>query len=219
MSDELKTKVRLSLEKEMIFKCDLGSMKVKDCYIDDTNKDEVDMLGPNPTRMLALALLGCLSASFIFCLKKKNLTLDDLKAAPFDLVIIIDTNSCSQLPNFEQYLKNNRKPVLVIDHHVTSDGLGDVELIDSTSAATGEIVLELLKYADWPVNQKAAEALFVAVSNDTGWFRFGNTTSRTLRIAAELVDAGADPTGIYRKIYQSLSPARFGLMTAMLGTL
>jgi len=80
MSEEMKTKVGLSLEQEMIFSCDLGDMKVKDCYVDDTNKDEVDMLGPNPTRMLGLALLGCLSASFIFCLKKRNLTLDDLKA-------------------------------------------------------------------------------------------------------------------------------------------
>jgi uncharacterized OsmC-like protein len=80
MSEGMKTKVGLSLEKEMIFSCDLGDMEVKDCYVDDTHKDEVDMLGPNPTRMLGLALLGCLSASFIFCLKKRNLTLDDLKA-------------------------------------------------------------------------------------------------------------------------------------------
>ena len=80
MSEEVKPKVRITLEKEMIFKCDLGDLKVKDCYIDDTNKNEVDMLGPNPSRMLGLALLGCLSASFIFCLKKKNLTLDDLNA-------------------------------------------------------------------------------------------------------------------------------------------
>jgi organic hydroperoxide reductase OsmC/OhrA len=80
MSEEVKPKVGITLEKEMIFKCDLGNMKVKDCYIDDTNKDEVDMLGPNPSRLLGLALLGCLSASFIFCLKKKNLGLDDLNA-------------------------------------------------------------------------------------------------------------------------------------------
>ena len=76
----MKTKVGLSLDKEMIFKCDLGNMKVKDCYIDEQNKDEVDMLGPNPSRMLGLAVLGCLSASFIFCLKKRELSLDDLKA-------------------------------------------------------------------------------------------------------------------------------------------
>lgn len=80
MSEGMKTKVGLSLEQEMIFSCDLGDMEVKDCYVDDTHKDEVDMLGPNPTKMLGLALLGCLSASFIFCLKKRNLTLDDLKA-------------------------------------------------------------------------------------------------------------------------------------------
>ncbi len=80
MSEGMKPKVSITLEKEMIFKCDLGDLNVKDCYIDDTHKDEVDMLGPNPSRLLGLALLGCLSASFIFCLKKKNLTLDDLNA-------------------------------------------------------------------------------------------------------------------------------------------
>jgi len=80
MTEGLKTKVGLTLEEEMIFKCDLGEMKVKDCYIDEAHKDEVDMLGPNPSRMLAMAILGCLSASFIFCLKKRNFTLDNLKA-------------------------------------------------------------------------------------------------------------------------------------------
>ncbi len=80
MSEVMKTKVGLSLEEKMIFKCELGEMKVKDCYIDDTHKEEVDMLGPNPSRMLAMAVLGCLSASFIFCLKKREFTLEDLKA-------------------------------------------------------------------------------------------------------------------------------------------
>ncbi|MFX1315445.1 MAG: OsmC family protein [Promethearchaeota archaeon] len=80
MSEGIKTKVGLELEDEMIFRCDLGDMKVKDCYIDESHKDEINMLGPNPSRMLALAVLGCLSASFIFCLKKKDLSLDNLKA-------------------------------------------------------------------------------------------------------------------------------------------
>jgi organic hydroperoxide reductase OsmC/OhrA len=80
MSDEMKTKVGLTLEEEMIFKCDLGEMKVKDCYIDESHKEEVNMLGPNPSRMLGVAVLGCLSASFIFCLKKREFSLDNLKA-------------------------------------------------------------------------------------------------------------------------------------------
>jgi uncharacterized OsmC-like protein len=80
MSEDSKPKVGITLEKDMIFKCNLGEMKVKDCFIDDTHQEEADMLGPNPSRLLGLALLGCLSASFIFCLKKKELTVDDLKA-------------------------------------------------------------------------------------------------------------------------------------------
>ncbi len=76
----MKTKVGLSLENGMLFKCDLGEMKVKDCYIDDEHHEEVDMLGPNPSRMLGLAVIGCLSASFIFCLKKRNFNVDNLKA-------------------------------------------------------------------------------------------------------------------------------------------
>ncbi|MHA1294004.1 MAG: OsmC family protein [Promethearchaeota archaeon] len=80
MPEEAKTHVKLSLEKDMIFKCDMGEMALKECYIDETNLNEADKWGPNPARLLGIALLGCLSASFIFCLKKKNFTLDDLEA-------------------------------------------------------------------------------------------------------------------------------------------
>ena len=82
ISNEITTKVGIKLgesESQMIFKCDLGDMKVKDCYIDEEHHEEVDMLGPNPARLLALGVLGCLSASFIFCLKKRDFTLDDFK--------------------------------------------------------------------------------------------------------------------------------------------
>ncbi len=80
MAEETKTKVGIKLEKDMIFKCDMGQMALKDCYIDETNQDEVDKWGPNPSRLLGMALLGCLSASFIFCLKKRNFSIDNLKA-------------------------------------------------------------------------------------------------------------------------------------------
>ncbi|MEJ2701485.1 MAG: DHH family phosphoesterase, partial [Sedimentisphaerales bacterium] len=80
----------------------------------------------------------------------------------FDLIVIVDTNSMSQLPKFDEYLKGNDKPVLVVDHHTTGDSLGDAELLDSTAGAAGLIVLELFKHAGWPVTERVAEALFVA---------------------------------------------------------
>lgn len=137
----------------------------------------------------------------------------------FDLVIIVDADSYSQLPGFDEYLKQSDGPVLVIDHHVTSDGLGDVKLSDATAAATGLIVLDLLKHAGWPLTEKVAEALFVATATDTGWFQFSNTDSRVYRACAEFIDAGAKPTQIYDNLYHDFSHARFKLMTAMFDSL
>ncbi|NQT04124.1 MAG: bifunctional oligoribonuclease/PAP phosphatase NrnA [Planctomycetes bacterium] len=145
--------------------------------------------------------------------------LTDGSLGEFDLIIIVDTNSLSQLPEFDRYLKQNHKHVLIIDHHATADGLGDVELVDSSAAATGLIVYDLLKYAGWQVNEKIAEALFVAVATDTGWFQFGNTDSRVHRACSGLIDAGAKPIEIYHNLYQNFSYARFKLTVAMLNTL
>ncbi len=137
----------------------------------------------------------------------------------FDLIVIVDTNSTSQLPKFDEYLKQTDTPVLVIDHHETSDGLGDVEVIDRSAAAAGLIVLDLFKHAGWPVTEQIAEALFVAVATDTGWFQFSNTDGRTYRACAELIDAGVKPTQIHTELYQNFSQGRFDLMVAMLNSL
>lgn len=149
----------------------------------------------------------------------KDISKDQLQENKFDLVVIVDTNSFSQLPGFEEYLKQADTPVLVIDHHATSDGLGDVELVDSTASAACSVVLDLLRFARWPITPKIAQALFVGIATDTGWFHFNNTTSRCFRDCADLIDAGANPADIYRLIYQTFTPQRFKLMTAMQDTL
>jgi len=141
------------------------------------------------------------------------------RLGPFDLVVLADVNSATQLPGFEPYLKTARPTVLVIDHHVTSDGLGAVELVDPTAAATGLVVFDLLRFAGWPITPQIAEALFVAVATDTGWFQFGNADSRVYRQCADLIDAGARPAALYGRLYQNFPYSRFRLMLAMLNSL
>jgi phosphoesterase RecJ-like protein len=149
----------------------------------------------------------------------KDISKEQLKQNKFDLIIIVDTNSYSQIPTFEDYLRQSDSSVLVIDHHATSDGLGDVEIVDSTAAAACSVILELFRFAHWPVTPKIAQVLFAGISTDTGWFHFNNTTSRCLRDSADLIDAGAIPSEIYRFIYQTFSPQRFKLMTVMQNSL
>jgi bifunctional oligoribonuclease and PAP phosphatase NrnA len=151
-----------------------------------------------------------------------DITVEQLNAGYYDhcdLIVIIDTNSYIQLPQFDSWLKKTHKPVLIIDHHVTSDGIGTVELIDTTAAAAGQIVLDLFRYAKWPISPKIAEAFFVSLSTDTGWFRFSNTDSRVYRDAAELIEAGARPSEIYRRMYQNFSMPRMKLLVTMLNSL
>jgi nanoRNase/pAp phosphatase (c-di-AMP/oligoRNAs hydrolase) len=148
----------------------------------------------------------------------EDIQLEDLIADEFDLILILDTNSPGQLPNFKDYLKQNNKPVLVIDHHRTSDGLGAVEIVEADAAATALVVLKLFKYAGWEITEKIAEALFVAVATDTGWFQFNNTDGRVFSACAELIDIGVKPTLLYHKLYENFSQARFMLMIAMLNT-
>lgn len=137
----------------------------------------------------------------------------------FDLILILDTNSPGQLPKFKEYLKQNKKPLLAIDHHRTSDGLGGVELVESDAAATALVILELFKYAGWEITEKIAEALFIAIATDTGWFQFNNTDSRVFSACAGLIEAGIKPSEIYHKLYENFSPQRFILMISMLDTL
>ncbi|MFA5422493.1 MAG: bifunctional oligoribonuclease/PAP phosphatase NrnA [Phycisphaerae bacterium] len=138
-----------------------------------------------------------------------------------DLIVLVDVNSDSQLPKFCDYLKNQRNgaKLLVIDHHVTNDGLGNVEIIDISAAATGLIVYDLFQFAGWTITEKIANALFVAISTDTGWFQFSSTDARTFTTCGKLMEFGVNAAELYRKLYQNFTPQRFRLMTRMFDSL
>ncbi len=152
----------------------------------------------------------------------KDFNIEQLKDGSFfqpDLLIIADTNSRRQLDALADFLAQNKTPVLVFDHHITSDSLGNVELVDTKAAATALIIYDLFKYAGWKINKKSALALFVAIATDTGWFRFASTDSRVHKATAELIEYGVNSAELFHKMYQSFSLPRFKLMTAMLNTL
>ncbi|MHA1437636.1 MAG: OsmC family protein [Promethearchaeota archaeon] len=78
MVHEENTFVNLKLEKDMVFKTSLGFHDLKEMFIDESLDSETTKRGPDAAQLLGLAVLSCLSASFLFCLSKRNLTLDDL---------------------------------------------------------------------------------------------------------------------------------------------
>lgn len=136
-----------------------------------------------------------------------------------DLVILVDVNSANQLPKFAEWLKASKKQILVFDHHVTNDGLGDIEAVDTSACATGLIIYDFLKFIKLNISESISKSLFVSIASDTGWFKFSNTDSRSFAIAAELIEAGAKPNELHKKLYQNFTTQRFKLMTRMLDSL
>ena len=90
-----------------------------------------------------------------------------------------------------------------VDHHDTNPGTAEVAVVEPRAAATGELVFHLVRELEVPFRLPIATALYAAVLTDTGGFRFANTRAETLRMAAELVDAGVVPWELASRIYDS----------------
>ncbi len=142
--------------------------------------------------------------------------------AKCDGVVILDTCALAQLEPVAEFLARAPR-TLVIDHHATRDSIGtrpgDLRIFDEDASAVSLMVAEWVRSAGIRLEPLLATALFLGIGTDCGWFRFSCTDARTLRAAAELVDAGAEPHQIYAAIYQQDSPEKLWLIARMLHSL
>lgn len=125
-----------------------------------------------------------------------------------EVMVVFDAGSPDRLVELAANAKR-AKTLVVIDHHVTNDGFGDIALVDGSAAATGELVYQLLQVLGWEMTPDVAQCLLTALMTDTGRFQYSSTSPRTHTIAAELVAAGARPELIGRYVYDE---APFGYL-------
>jgi phosphoesterase RecJ-like protein len=106
--------------------------------------------------------------------------------------------------------------VLNVDHHHDNTRFGDVNLVLADASSTGEIVRDLARELDVQLSPELAEALYVALVTDTGRFQYANTTPKALRLAAELVEAGADVHRVFQSVYETVQLAKLKLLARAL---
>ena len=106
--------------------------------------------------------------------------------------------------------------VVNVDHHHDNTRFGAVNLVVAEASSTGEIVRDLLNDLDVELTPEVAEALYIALVTDTGRFQYTNTTPKALRLAAELVEAGADVHKIFQDVYESVQFAKLKLLARAL---
>ena len=123
-----------------------------------------------------------------------------------DTVVCVDVASAGMLG--AHFAPLQEKIVLRIDHHGSATPFTPVSLVESESASCGELVYAVLQEMGVKLDIPMAEALYTAVSTDTGCFRYANTTANTLRVAADCMQAGADTFRLNQNLFETNSLAR-----------
>lgn len=109
--------------------------------------------------------------------------------------------------------------VINIDHHSTTALFGDINWIDSTASAVGEMIYNLCKALGVTPTKEIATCTYTALVTDTGSFQFSNTTERTFKIASELVRRGVEPSQVAQALYYSYPFSKIKLLGLALSTL
>lgn len=141
-----------------------------------------------------------------------------------DLVVILDTGSWSQVADAKPFVEMHIDRTVIVDHHGHGDITnGTMRHVSTAYAAACEPVARicsmLLEVKLRALPPDVAEPLYLGIASDTGWFRYSNTTAQTFRIAASLIDAGANADRVFQIAEQSDSPQRILLMQRALGSL
>jgi bifunctional oligoribonuclease and PAP phosphatase NrnA len=183
-----------------------------------------DAIGSQLAMALALRKLGKtvlawnedgLPESFAFLTGSELITMPPDEPMEFDVVLALDTAAKDRLGTGIKAVRAYTTLVNV-DHHTSNPGYGDLNYIDVQAPATGQIIYQLLQDQKLPFSPEIADALFVAISTDTGSFRYQNTTAQTFEIAGKLVEAGVDLATISNRVYESYPKRRILLLGELL---
>ncbi|MBT8038033.1 MAG: bifunctional oligoribonuclease/PAP phosphatase NrnA [Verrucomicrobiae bacterium] len=142
-------------------------------------------------------------------------------ADPLDVqvAIALDCATKPRLGDHALHAASNAKLWINIDHHVSNPSYGDLNHIDATSPATGQILYNLITEQDFPFSDETRDSIYVAVSTDTGSFQYSNTTAATYEMAADLVRRGTDVGTINALTYDNNPYRRIELLRSLLNTL
>jgi phosphoesterase RecJ-like protein len=135
---------------------------------------------------------------------------------PHDVCFVMDAGVFSRIR--EGVRREEFQTLVNIDHHYSNDRYGDVNLVDPGACSTGEIVFHLIQALGVPLDKGIAESVYTSLATDTGGFRYPNTTPQVLRLAAQLMEAGADGARISEKIFAGVSPQALEMVRVSLAS-
>jgi bifunctional oligoribonuclease and PAP phosphatase NrnA len=150
-------------------------------------------------------------SSYEFLPKEDVITiLDNYKGNP-SLSIAVDCSDTERLGK-RQSIFQVSESTINIDHHRSNIRFADINYVDEKASATGELIFNLLQELDTEITSDMAMCLYVAISTDTGSFRYSNTTPKTHEIVAQIISKPADYAAVNRKLYDEIPLSKLKLL-------
>lgn len=148
---------------------------------------------------------------------------DQVGSGPGDLrggyrgVFTFDSGSWARLERISAALPREKLTVVNVDHHASNDRFGDINWVDPSFSACGEMVWELVKAAGIEPDRDLATCVYTTIVTDTGRFSFSNTTAETHLNAAELLACGVRPGEIHKALFRQRTPEQLRFLAEVLG--
>lgn len=160
----------------------------------------------------------------------------DEKIAECDLYVLLDGNSPSRFGTFETWLERYPRPVLCIDHHPDAEDMYHQAVIDTSASSTCELIARMIREdggkmdskmdskmdpeIDPKIDSKIAKALYAGINTDTGSLQFSSVSPQTVRVVADLLEAGSfTPDQVAEKLYSRRSLEELRLLSRSLSTI
>lgn len=169
-------------------------------------------------RQVILACPGGAPESLSFLPEINRIVMPEQVSGGCDVLVVLDSSDLDRIEGIAGKVARGT-PVVNIDHHVTNKVYGTYNYVDPAAAAVGEQIYKILTAMRVNVDRDMAVCLFTAIATDSGFFRFSNTSPATLRIAARLVEKGAEPFRISEQVYETKSLANLKILGRVLDTL
>ncbi len=148
---------------------------------------------------------------------------EDPPGNDYDIALVVDTGAWSQLEPVQEWLKRHYDRLIIIDHHARGDGdIAPSRHVNPHKASTCQLILKLCDELGVPLTggqSSVAEALFIGIATDTGWFRYDNAQQEVFTDAARLLGAGVDKSRLYQIIEETQRPHRLALEAKALASL
>ena len=182
----------------------LGSLLGMHWVLEQLGKDSVMYMSPD---------------EFPLSHEYRHMTFEGLLGAPPDdvddlTVVFLDCGNIDRMP--VAFLQREGVNILNVDHHHDNTRFGTVNLVVAEASCTAEIVFGLATELGAEITPRIADALYLGLVTDTGRFMYENTTPAAHRMAADLIDAGVDAHGVYRRLFEDLPFSRLELLTRAL---